>query len=222
MLTTNVLLRMMWLGKSVRGGVVPSGSGFVAELNGREYLVTARHVATACQYNPCLRLSNQWIVDRWPDPLVDDESSDITVFPFEGMARLHAFDVRYGIGGTILGQIGYALGFPSVGNRTDHVAEFEGRPIAIPTMLAINMTPGTDVVYCASYINAGYSGGVVVYPVQNTDNEWGIAGTITHFPTVKRPVKIARFKTMLHVEQHMGLLRFTPWPVIERLIEGTE
>ena len=42
------------------------------------------------------------------------------------------------------------------------------------------------LAYSASYINAGFSGGAVVFPL--ADGDWTIVGIVTHFPTVKRSV----------------------------------
>lgn len=228
-LTTNVLYRMLWLGgRNEAGLVVPAGSAFVVEFEGKDYVVTAHHVVRACEYVLFMRHGGEWVPGGWPEPLVDDSENDITVFKFDGEARFSAFDIRYGlVGGTILGQLGYALGFPAVGGRTDHIAEFNGNAIAIPTMLAINVVPGAARVYCSGYVNAGYSGGAVVYPIDTT-GAWGFAGTITAFPTFRRNVH--RLEGLsgdgegepagLYVKEHMGLLAYIPWLTIRHLIEN--
>lgn len=121
------------------------------------------------------------------------------------------------------GQVGYAMGFPNVWEKgeplTSHIAEMDDWPVPMLTMLLVNMTLSTDVVYCASYINDGYSGGAVVFPVPGTDNDWNVAGIITHFPTVLRGVFSAAGNEIGKVQQHTGLLGYRPWKIIEHLIE---
>lgn len=227
---TNVLYRILWFGGLDGGELVPAGTAFMAELDGKEYVITARHVAEACQYDPYIRHAGTWNKQNWSSPLVDDNENDITVFQSPVFrppqiipdGGLSAFDVRYGMAGIVFGQVGYALGFPGVIGegklRTDHVNEFKNMPVPLSTLLAINKGIGTDVVYSASYINAGYSGGAVVYPVWNT-NDWGVAGIITHFPSIPRPVMDAQGKEIGYVMQHTGLVGYTPWQLIEHLIE---
>lgn len=222
--TSNVLLRTLWFGRQDRNKVIPSGSGFAATVGDEEYVVTARHVAHLCRFQPYLRYNNQWNKDTW-SVLVDNEDADIAVLKCENTKIINSpLSVQYGVAdGTTHGQVGYALGYPTVFvngiQSTGHVLEMHGRPIPIPTMLLLNMPSGNDVVYSASYVNDGYSGGAVVYNIPKTD-DWCVSGIITHFPTVLRSVLDATGRnTKGYVQQHTGLVGFRPWTLIGHLIE---
>ena len=94
--------------------------------------------------------------------------------------------------------------------------EVEGRPIPIVALAISDFAPTEKGTYSSSYISAGFSGGAIVSPL-GTD-EWTIAGIITHFPTVRRPVYRADKKTEDYVPQHTGLVGFTPMEGVDELI----
>ena len=75
--------------------------------------------------------------------------------------------------------------------------------------------------YSASYINAGFSGGAIVYYV--TDQEmWTIAGIITEFPIVPRPIYDRGGKeTRLFTMQHTGLVGYVPMSTVFELMKET-
>ena len=217
----NILFRIEWLGRRSNDGFRhPIGSGFLTEIRDKKYLVTAHHVIENYQEKLCVRRNKEWVDLSLGAPLVKDKESDVTVFEIHDAWKLPEAKVELGTpSGFIFGQLGYALGFPTDGSLTNHINEAYGHPLAIPTLLLLNLTLGTEPGYCPAYINAGYSGGAVVYPVSNTD-KWSIAGVITHFQAVRRPVFDNESKeTEMYVNQHMGLLKYTPWQQIQHLID---
>lgn len=235
-LTTNVMHRVLWLGRIEppppgKDGprAVPIGSAVLVESDGRGYMVTARHVVYSplLLQRPLIRMDGIWKNGiEGMEFLVDSEEHDIAVFSLPEPV-LDAFVVDYGPSeGALHSQLGYALGFPGFYENDEpsigHIAEMEGRPIPIPTLLSLNLWDRTDdIVYCASYINAGYSGGAIVYPVPGSDR-WAIAGIITHFPTVAREVIDYTDRRIGISMQHTGLVGFRPWRVVERLIEKAQ
>ena len=97
----------------------------------------------------------------------------------------------------VYGGVEYVLGYPtwesSGGIQTEHVTEAGGRPIPIASLVVANFAASGESTYSASYINAGFSGGAVVFPL--ADDDWTIAGIVTHFPTIKRSVYRGGVKT---------------------------
>lgn len=222
---SNVLLRMLWFGRSTGSGEVePFGCAFIATLKDRECVVTANHVAEGCQFQPYVRFRKDWHPFKW-QTLVSNKELDIAVLQLAEPVGV-SLHVDYGfVKGAVHGQLAYALGFPTVvdynNNRkqTDHIVETDGRPVALPTMLLLNMQQGADIVYTAAYVNDGYSGGAVVFPVLST-NRWAFAGTIIEYAPFPRSVyDRSGNDTGLLTHQHTGLVVYRPWSLIEHLID---
>ncbi len=218
--TANVLSRLVWLGDTVNR---PQGSGTLVSDDGGEYLVTAFHVFCSCRGNPSVRFREQWKPLQW-EVVAKDESLDVIVLK---SAQLPAdlgerLPVLYGVPqGAIHGQFGYSLGFPGVHNqlKIDHVLEIDGRPIPIAALVVANLSAESKVHYSASYINAGYSGGAIVYHVAR-QKMWTIAGIITHFPTLRRPVYDENWKETGHfTKEHTGLVGYVPVSAVWQMIE---
>ena len=221
--TANVLSRLVWLGD---GRNTAQGSGTLVSSEGVGYLVTAHHVYVDCGGDPSVRFRGQWNPFQW-DVVAKDETLDVIVLrspqlPTDLAERL---PVLYGVPqGAIHGQIGYSLGFPGVYEsatqlRIDHVPEIEGVPVPIAAVVVVNLSIEAKVHYSASYINAGFSGGAVVYYVEDR-KMWTIAGMIAHFPTVRRPVYDGNGKeTGKFTQEHTGLVGYVPMSAIFKMIE---
>ena len=221
--TANVLNRVVWLGD---GRNMAQGSGTLVSFEGVDYLATAHHVCADCGGNPSVRFRGLWNPFQW-ELVAKDENLDVIVLkspqlPSDLAERL---PVLYGVPqGAIHGQIGYSLGFPGVHEsatqlKTDHVPEIEGLPIPIAALVVINLSIDAKVHYSASYINSGFSGGAVVYYVED-QKMWTIAGIIAHFPTLPRPIYDGSGKeTGMFTEQHTGLVGYVPMSAILKMLE---
>ena len=221
--TADVLNPLLWLGCHESGNLTSMGSGVAVSVNGGEYLVTALHVIGNCNLSPRVMFNGQWNEIAW-STLAVDEDNDIAVLQTETDLDPQRIPVLYGEpAGLIYGQIGYALGFPAVyreESSTDHITEVNGRPVPIVSLAVANFASTGNATYSASYINAGFSGGAVVFPVG--EDQWTIAGIITHFPTVPRAVYRDGRDTGDYILQHTGLVGYTPFRVIEELIVNAE
>lgn len=219
--TANVLNPILWLGCPQEGNIVPAGTGVVIHLEDAEYLVTALHVAVPCGMNPFVRFNGKWNAVTW-ETVATSQTDDIAILRTDVILDDSRIPVRHGtVAGVIYGQIGYALGYPGVRrgreHETDHIVEVGGRPIPIVALAIANFASTGKATYSSSYINAGFSGGAIVFPVGEDD--WTIAGIISHFPTVPRPVYREGKETGDYILQHTGLVGFTPFERIEELIE---
>ncbi len=221
--TADVLNPLLWLGCYESGQLTSMGSGVAVNVNGGQYLVTALHVIDGCELNPRVRYSGQWNEISW-ETLAVDENSDIAVLKTDTVLDPQRIPVLYGEPpGLIYGQIGYALGFPGFDggqSTTAHIVEVGGKPVPIVSLAVANFTSSGAATYSASYINAGFSGGAIVFPVG--DDRWTIAGIITHFPTVRRAVYRDGRETGDYIMQHTGLVGYTPLNAIEELIKNAE
>lgn len=221
--TADVLNPLLWLGCHGSGKLTSMGSGVATTVNGGQYLVTALHVIDGCELQPRVRFNGQWNEIAWQTVAVD-EANDIAVLKTETTLDAQKIPVLHGEPtGLIYGQIGYALGFPGFDggqSSTDRITEVAGKPIPIVSLAVANFTSSGTATYSASYINAGFSGGAIVFPVG--DDQWTIAGIITHFPTIRRSVFRNGRETGDYIMQHTGLVGYTPFRVVEELILNAE
>ena len=220
----NVLNPLLWLGRESSDGFIPAGSGVISYFNNNQYLVTALHVAEECNFKPLVRFNDNWNSLNWRTIAIVREH-DIAVLETDVDLDSQRIPILHGEPqGLVFGQIGYALGYPgfegSSGPNIEHILEVQGKPIPIVALVVANFTGGGSVTYSSSYINAGFSGGAIVFPMGQ--NDWTIAGIITHFPAVPRPVYRGGEKTGDYVMQHTGLVGYTSFRVVEKLFVATE
>ena len=220
----NVLNRLLWLGKGNSDDSLPVGSGVIVCHNNKQYLATALHVAESCDFRPSVRFSGQWNSMNWRTVAISPDH-DIAILETASTLDSQKISVLYGEPeGLVFGQIGYALGYPGFhddsGLSINHIIEVHGRPMPMVALVVANFSAGGTSTYSASYINAGFSGGAIVFPMP--DNDWTIAGIITHFPTVPRQVYRDGKKTRDIVMQHAGLVGYTTFGVVEDLIEKAQ
>lgn len=184
--------------------------------------MTAYHVIEH-NLDPMVRYSNQWHAVEW-EHVVTDKTNDIAVLkPIDTMLYPDPIPVLYGeADGQIYGQFGYALGFPQMlGDNTGQVTESNGRPMPIPALAVSTFSAGDDLIAGAGYVNAGFSGGAVVFEV---GNRWTVSGMILGYPNIRRPIlrkKGNQYEEVpdLYYEDHTGLVAYQRWSLIEHLIE---
>ena len=220
----NVLNRLLWLGKGNADDSFPVGSGVIFYHNNKQYLATALHVAESCDFRPSVRFSGQWNSIDWRT-VATSPDHDIAILETTFTLDSQKISVLYGEPeGLVFGQIGYAVGYPGFqdgsGLSINHIIEVHGRPVPMVALVVANFSAGGTSTYSASYINAGFSGGAIVFPMP--DNDWTIAGIITHFPTVPRPVYRDGKETQDVVMQHAGLVGYVTFGVVEDLIEKAQ
>ena len=214
--TANVLNPVLWLGCHKSGHLASTGSGVVINIDDTQYLATALHVIEDCELNPWVRSNGRWNALDWQCVALDEEH-DVAVLKTATLLDARKIPVSYGEpDGLIYGQIGYALGFPGFAGSIDHITEVSGQPIPMASLVVANFKSLGESTYSASYVNAGFSGGAIAFPMPK-DN-WTIAGIITHFPTVQRPVYRNGKETGDYINEHTGLVGYTPLQVIEDLI----
>ena len=225
--TAEFIYAVLWLGTPINeGATMPVGTGVVVHWNGEEYLATALHVAKECRFQPHIRRAGHWWSPQWTTVGID-QTTDLAVLK-TAMAKLSNLTPRYGTEGVILGAIGRAMGFPAFGSARDidHIAEIEGHPVPLTVLVSAYLNlpddPARPIHFTGGYINAGFSGGAMVFPA---NDGWTIAGIITHRAGLWRPVFRRKEETgeyiedpALFVSEPSGMIRFTDFSEVERLI----
>ena len=218
--TANVLNPLLWLGCHVDDDLASTGSGVIISVGGTEYLATALHVIDNYGHQPRVRSDGKWLPIDWQTVAVDRQH-DVAVLKTNTVLDPQKIPVKYGeSAGMVYGGVGYVLGYPSwVADgriQTEHVTEVDGKAIPIASLVVANFAASGEFTFSAAYINAGFSGGAVVFPLPNGD--WTIAGIITHFPTIERAVYREGVETSDYVKEHTGLVGYTSLPLVLDLI----
>ena len=184
------------------------GTGVLLQHDGQEYVVTALHVAEACNFDPLIDMNGVWTFSTW-EVIGTDSENDIAVLRRVGendkrIARLAA---RYGLKGTIFGASATALGFPGTIPPIEW-ARFgqDLRPVPIPAHITLSFGLGKGNYYTGGYLNHGFSGGpIVAWSGTNPT----LAGIITSKANTIRPDGFS---------EHAGLVGITDITVAERII----
>ena len=184
-LTSNILCRVFCIGNE-HGSQV--GTGFAIEVNNRQFLVTADHVAQACEYRPSILLKNndQWVPYKTTWELTfNDQESDVAVLEPATQICSPDLHITLGAAGLAFGTVGFALGFPGVIDVA-HLANqpwgTEGQPrlpLPLHTLVPIYLPDSGKDIYCSGYLTPGYSGGPIIAPKENVNNGWMIVGVCT-------------------------------------------
>ena len=185
-LSSDILCRTFCLGS--RNTI--QGTGFAIEVGGRQYLVTANHVAEKCGYQPQLLLAGWDATVSWKT-IGKNEVADVAVLAANRQI-CPTWEVRLDQKGVILGTIGFALGFP-MDYGVDWIQKLEqpyavgSVPMASPiTFYVPQATPNDHYHYWGS-VTMGFSGGPATFPVnvQSSDmsplpftNKWSIHGVV--------------------------------------------
>ena len=231
---TELIYSVLWLGKGKTPmDAVPIGSGTVIDVDGAEYIATAYHVFQS-EHRPLVREEGQWKLSN-AELVAFDEPLDVAVL--QCPTRLRPVDLTsalmQGISGMVLGAPGLALGFPDVVDMErkrhvlEHISEVNGRPAPFPTLALFYVgQSGFDgqegVLYCSGYTNAGYSGGVLAFPVHGTPT-WSLVAIITGFPRLWRSIQLPEGSLLAmdgvpQSQEHLGLIRAVTLNEIEAMV----
>ena len=229
-----VTLSVLWLGKgATQTDAMPIGSGTVIDVDGAEYIATAYHVFQR-ENRPLVREENLWKPSN-AELVAFDEVLDVAVLKCPTKLRSDNLTsaLAQGIAGLVLGTPGLALGFPDVVdielNRhvLEHISEADGRPVPFPTLALFyvgqsGFSGQTGELYCSGYTNAGYSGGVLAFPIHRT-SQWALGAMITGFPKLWRPVQfppgsILEAEGVAKSQEHMGIIKAITMNEIEAIV----
>lgn len=204
MITSNVFNRvfLVTFGQSL-------GTGFTMEVEGRQYLVTARHVAKGKSANGPLAVAENDLMQPVAvigESMPADPSIDVIVFALAAQLSV-AYECLPSMKGLIWGQDTYFLGFP-FGLRG--VPTIEGRPLPLVKHAQhsgeVIDESGQRVIVLDGLNVPGFSGGPLVFR-PNSTAPFQIAGVIQSFLAQESSIINAEgAETDMHVVTNPGIL----------------
>ncbi len=217
---SNILTRVFWL--SFKGR--PRGTAFAVDVEGRQYVVTAWHVARDCEHRPAILFrQNEQLVSfenklRFIGENID---SDVAVFAADQILVPKDFDVSLGSADLYYGSIGYALGFPSALTSKEIGFLPEGKPLPVPALAVAYFNSEGETTCVAGYVTNGFSGGPIIFPkLGSRRTEWAIVGVCVAFPTLPRPIDMKGAPLEFEVREPTGLIRMAKVSVAIEIING--
>ena len=204
MITSNVFQRvlLLTLGRSL-------GTGFTMEVDSRQYLVTARHVAQGDKADGPLAAARgdaMHLVRTVAEATPPDPSIDVIVFALESQLT-PAFECDPSMNGLTWGQDTYFLGFPF---GMTGVPSVDGRPLALVKHAQhsgeVVDENGQRVIVLDGLNVPGFSGGPLVFrPRPSTPFQ--IAGVVQSFMRQESSIVAADGTTTdMHVITNPGIL----------------
>jgi len=208
---TNVFTRVLLL----QAGDM-SGSSFTIDVDGRQYIVTAKHVVSRLKDNDLIRVRRP---DGWTSVRVKvlrcDDPVDIAVLIPDKQLTLN-FPVEPSMIGMQVGQDTYFLGFPYGQVLSDVKYEKVGEHISIPfikkaTWSASSRVGDGSLLFLDGHNNPGFSGGPIVFRDFNQQGYvMKVAGVVSgytpDFEYVLDPKKVIPGEDLSHVE---------PWRIVK-------
>lgn len=178
MILTNILYRTFFI------KAAQYGTAFTLDVEGVEYLVTAKHLldASVRQFELQIFHDKKWL--RGPATVVGHGKGeiDIAVLRVDSPLTPSGFDVITSMGEIALGQDVFFLGFPY--KMWGDVGSFMGGlpcPFAKKGALSSVSFETPQVLYVDAINNEGFSGGPLFFYPMGKPNELRIAGVVSKF-----------------------------------------
>ncbi|KRG47355.1 hypothetical protein ARC20_03225 [Stenotrophomonas panacihumi] len=200
-----------------------TGTLFVGDVDGREYLITARHVLTDWDPERPIEL---WHEGHWK-PLgvvvvgMTDEAEDVVVLA-TNVRLAPGLDLPLNANDLIWGQDVYFLGFPH-GWRAEAAPEVNrGFPLPFvkkAILSAVHPQGGVETYFLDGHNNPGFSGGPLVFKPPGTDR-FKVAGIVTAFRYVDEPIYDGDQELPFVLRQNTGIMVATGVSSALRLINA--
>jgi S1-C subfamily serine protease len=216
MVTANVIQRTF----RIQYGQM-SGTAFTVDVDGREYLITAKHVLPNIQANDYIHVSHNGtqhklatrLVGACPDPI------DILVLALDTFLAPD-IPLRVSDENITFGQDVYFLGFPfGIGAEWgDLNRDFPLPLIKRATLSTITgKSPEPRVFYLDGNNNPGFSGGPVVFtPRGGVGTDQSVVAVIHGYLPQREPVYDGKTKTQYDVATNSGIIiAYGVWHALE-------
>ena len=196
------------------------GSAFTIEVEGRQYLITARHITEPRPKDGLIQVFREsgWLNLPYQQITVLPASVDIAVLALQQQLSPTSLVVTASAGQTFLSQEVFFLGYPfnlaiqGVAVNNGYPLPFVKRGI-VAAFQQIGQPTGFLIVDGIN--NPGFSGGPVV-DVRNIDRP-AVIGVVSGYRFNEEPVFRGKTRTKFNVQANTGLLIAYP---IERAIEA--
>lgn len=194
--TTNILHRVFKVRVIVGTGnemrVLSGGTMFVIDVDYRQYLVTARHVAM--HINSAVQVQ-VWRNGSWnsiPVRIVGHGEGDVDVSVLDANISLVPAESRFhlptGSEGIILGQETMFLGFPNGYEVSKTLLLHSGFPMPLVKYARLAAMPQRDFpMWIDGHNNQGFSGGPLCF-IRNGETDVRVAGVVVAYQYITRPV----------------------------------
>ncbi len=190
--TSNILYRVLPIKVGIKEGadfIIKEGTAFTIEVDGKQYLITAKHVTNNQAVEIIEIWRSGWTTVKVKTVGIGKENADIIVLA-ANTKLTHTFEIETGSGGIILGQNVRFLGFPrknELGGLDIEVYMTQAKEWRIPVvkagvLTAIKSEKGVSQLLVDGHGNKGFSGGPVIFKSFEGKTEiWKIAGVINRY-----------------------------------------
>ena len=189
------------------------GSAFTLDHEGRQYLITARHVAKGV---PVARRISRAYEDGWEDidlRVVGFGDGEVDVAVLAGTEQLsRTFPMEASRTGVTLAQHAYFLGFPfGWDSGAEHINE--GYPVPFikgGIVSAMKFDGQIHKIYIDSHVNSGFSGGPLVYRPKEQQEDFRVAGVVRGVPKLRREDENSGLVLAVGIDHVLALIRKNP------------
>ena len=186
-----------------------SGTAFTIDVDGRQYLVTARHLIKDLSPDTSILVlrSGRWDPITFDDVWHSPTGADISLLSLSSQLS-PALPVLIGDSTSFfLSQQIYFLGFP-YGLHMEAGQENDGYPVAFVKTGIVSsfssVSGGSQLIYCDGHNNPGFSGGPIV--TIGTNHEVTIIGVVSGYRFNEAPVLLNGTNTGLVYQANTGLI----------------
>lgn len=181
------------------------GTGFTVDVDGKQYLVTARHVVRNFFEASGLEVFGNGVWTKVQASLVGHgpNAVDVSVLAPAVILSASGLPVKAASDGLGYGQDAYFLGFP-YGVLSQVIVGDAGRPLPLVKKATVSAFAG-DMCLLDGHNNPGFSGGPVVFGCGGTTPD-SIAAVISGYRFAPEPVFLNGAKTLLTYQQNTGII----------------
>ena len=200
---SNILTRVLPIKVGAR-----TGTAFTIEVDGKQYLITAKHITGNQEIETVEIWRNRWITAKVKTVGIGKGKEDIVVLA-ANTKLTENLDIEVGSGPITLGQDVRFLGFP-LGIKVEYMTQTGG--IILPLvkggiLSAIKSEEGTSWLLVDGHNNEGFSGGPVIFkPLKRKIERWKIAAVISGYQVENTTVMDKTGKIIGYAAGNSGIL----------------
>lgn len=201
MITANVIHRVFRIAVAER-----TGTAFAIDIDGRQYLITARHVADSLSGPSQIQVFRQGAWSALPVSVIGHAPGDVDVSVLAPSRRLtptNNLPLPANSRGMVYGQDSYFLGFP-YNVLTRYILGGDGFPLPLVKRATVSAMD-RGVFLLDGHNNPGFSGGPVVFTLPN-QADFRVAAVISGFQAVEEPVLHGGEETDLTYRYNTGII----------------
>ena len=204
MITANILQRTFRISYGNN-----EGTCFTLDVDGRQYLITARHIVQSIA-GPCVvKIFHDGIWKDLPVQLVGHGTGDVDITVLASKQRVSpTYTVHATLDGLATGQEVFFLGFPyglgsELGKMND---EFPLPFIKRAIVSAMDESKGSRIFFLDGHNNPGFSGGPVAYR-RASDGDMMVIGVVSGYLQSPQPVYNAHNEPVLNYHYNTGIIK---------------